>query len=94
MKEIYPINTINATEIFRTYNYSLKESNTKSETMKIKDLTKKAHFYYDLFNLFNYKNETHLYRDRFKFWLTSTKFPLELAYKKVETKRKKNYNRS
>ena len=94
MKEIYPINTINATEIFRTYNYSLKELYTKSETMKIEDLTKKAHFYYDLFNLFNYKNETHLYRDRFKFWLTSTKFPLELAYKKVETKRKKNYNRS
>ena len=94
MKEIYPINTINATEIFRTYNYSLKELYSKSETMKIEDLTKKAHFYFDLYYLFNYKKGTHLYRDRYKFWLTTTKFPLELAYKKTEMKRKQNYNRS
>ena len=43
---------------------------------KTTDMIKRAHFYFNLYNIFDIKFGTHLYLDRFKFEMLNTDFPL------------------
>ena len=77
VQKYYPCNTINSTEIYRTYDYSLDDIKNKSKKMKISDIMKRLNFYMDIFHLFDFQNGTHIYKDRFLFYMKNMNFPLQ-----------------
>ena len=91
VQKIYPSNTLNSTEIYRTYNYSLNELESKSKMTKTTDMIKRAHFYFNLYNIFDIKFGTHLYLDRFKFEMLNTDFPLQSS-EKIKKEKENNTN--
>ena len=53
IEDSYPSNTINSTEVFRTFSYSLNELKSKSQYFKKEDLLKRANFYFSLYHRIN-----------------------------------------
>ena len=61
ISDLYPSNTINSTEIYRTYNYTLEEIKTKSKYFKKDDLLKRAQFFFSLYHRINCSQINQLY---------------------------------
>ena len=81
IQDIYPSNTINSTEIYRTYNYSLNELKTKSKYFKKEDILKRAHFYFSLYYQINCSeieqiyNSNKYYNNSYYLRFSNTVFP-------------------
>ena len=81
IQDLYPSNTINSTEIYRTYNYSLNELKSKSHYFKKEDILKRAHFYFTLYYQVNCSeieqiyNSNKCYNNSYYLRFSNTVFP-------------------
>ena len=90
MEDIYPSNTINSSEIYRTINYSFSELKNRSKCFKKEDIMKRAHFYFSLFyklncseieKVYNYNKN---YNNLFFLKFSNIDFPIRIKKTKQE----------
>ena len=84
LQNSYPNNAITANEIYNIYNMTLKNLKENSKNNKLEDLTKKAHFYFSLYNLINKKKCQHIEKEEYKCSFSSTNLPNQPNNKKIQ----------
>ena len=84
LQNSYPNNAITENEIYNIYNMSLKNLKESSKNNKLEDLTKKAHFYFSLYNLINKKKCQYLEKEEYKCSFSSTNLPNQPNNKKIQ----------
>ena len=84
LQNIYSNNTISAKEICNTYNYSLENLKKKSEDLKLEDISKRAQFYFYLYNLINKKKCEKISNEEYKCIFKNTDMPFQPNNKKIQ----------
>ena len=84
LQNIYSNNTISAKEICNTYNYSLEDLKKKSEDLKLEDISKRAQFYFYLYNLINKKKCEKISNEEYKCIFKNTDMPFQPNNKKIQ----------
>ena len=84
LQNTYSNNTISANEIYRTYNYSLKNLRENSKNLKLEDISKRAHFYFYLYNLINKKKCQQISNEEYKCSFLNTNLPFQPNNKKIQ----------
>lgn len=84
LQNSYPNNAITSNEIYNIYNMTLKNLKENSKNNKLEDLTKKAHFYFSLYNLINKKKCQHIEKEEYKCSFSSTNLPNQPNNKKIQ----------
>ena len=84
LQNAYPNNSLSASEIYNTYNYSLKNLRENSKNLKLEDITKRTHFYFYLYNLINKKKCQKLDNEEYKCSFINTNMPFQPNNKKIQ----------
>ena len=84
LQNTYSNNTISANDIYNTYNYSLKNLKNNSEDLKLEDISKRAHFYFYLYNLINKKKCQKISDEEYKCNFLNTNIPFQPNNKKIQ----------
>ena len=84
LQNAYPNNSLSASEIYKTYNYSLKNLRENSKNLKLEDITKRTHFYFYLYNLINKKKCQKLDNEEYKCSFINTNMPFQPNNKKIQ----------
>ena len=84
LQNAYPNNSLGASEIYNTYNYSLKNLRENSKNLKLEDITKRTHFYFYLYNLINKKKCQKLDNEEYKCSFINTNMPFQPNNKKIQ----------
>ena len=84
LQNAYPNNSLSASEIYNTYNYSLKNLRENSKNLKLEDITKRTHFYFYLYNLINKKKCKKLDNEEYKCSFINTNMPFQPNNKKIQ----------
>ena len=84
LQNAYPNNSLSASEIYNTYNYSLKNLKKKKKNLKLEDITKRTHFYFYLYNLINKKKCQKLDNEEYKCSFINTNMPFQPNNKKIQ----------
>ena len=84
LQNIYPNSSMNSNEIYGIYNYSLKKLKESSKENKLEDISKRAHFYFDLYNLINKKKIQHLSGYEYKCSFVNAYLPTQPNNKKIQ----------
>ena len=84
LQNIYPNNKITANEIYNIYNMSLSNLKQSSKNNKLEDITKKAQFYFNLYNIINKKKCQNIEKNEYKCSFVSTNLPNQNSSKKIQ----------
>lgn len=76
--------TFNANEVYNIYNMSLINLKESCKTNKIQDISKKAQFYFNLYNLINKKKCEQIDKNEYKCSFINTTFPNQPNNKKIQ----------
>ena len=84
LQNIYPNNSVTANEIYNIYNMSLNNLRESSKNNKLEDITKKAQFYFNLYNIINKKKCQHIENNVYKCSFLTTNLPNQSNNKKIQ----------
>ena len=84
LQNIYPNNNVTANEIYNIYNMSLNNLRESSKNNKLEDITKKAQFYFNLYNIINKKKCQHIENNVYKCSFLTTNLPNQSNNKKIQ----------
>ena len=84
LKNAYPNNTINSAEIYNAYNSSLNSLKLGAKSLSLEDMTKRAHFYFSLYNLINNEKCHQIDKEEYKCSFSDINFPNQPNNKKIQ----------
>ena len=84
IKNSTPNSTLNAKEVYSIYNMTLKGIKETCMNNKLEDISKKAQFYFTLYNIINQKKCQHLEKSEYKCSFINTNIPMLPNNKKIQ----------
>ena len=84
IKNSTPNSTLNAKEVYSIYNMTLKGIKETCKNNKLEDISKKAQFYFTLYNIINQKKCQHLEKSEYKCSFINTNIPMLPNNKKIQ----------
>ena len=84
IKNSTPNSTLNAKEVYSIYNMTLKGIKEACKNNKLEDISKKAQFYFTLYNIINQKKCQHLEKSEYKCSFINTNIPMLPNNKKIQ----------
>ena len=84
LQNSYPNNSVTANEIYNIYNMSLQNLKESAKNNKLDDISKKAQFYYHLYNIINQKKCQYLEKEEYKCSFSNTNLPNQPNNKKIQ----------
>ena len=84
LQNIYPGNNMNANEIYQTLNYSLDTIKENSKNKRLDDISKRAQFYFTLYNLINNKKCKYSGKSEYTCSFINTNLPIQPNNKKIQ----------